>query len=56
MLVNYLKTYVRALLQIYIIDPYEDVEVVVASDKDIKIIPVREAFEGIFGQVKVSWV
>lgn len=37
-----------------ITDPYEDIEIVVASIKEAKLGPIKEAFEGVFGQVKIS--
>lgn len=53
MLVN-VQTYVRALLKMYISDSGGDVEVVVASDKDGKISPVRQAFQTVFGKATVT--
>lgn len=48
------QTYVRAFLELYISDSGGDIEIVVASDKDAKIAPVREAFQNVFGSATVT--
>ncbi|XP_046752839.1 protein PRRC1-like [Diprion similis] len=53
--VNYMLTTLDPQMQQFMY-PYEEIEVVVASDKDIKIGPIQDAFEAVFGQVKVSGV
>lgn len=53
MLVN-VKTYMRALLKVYISDSGGDMEIIVASDKDVKISPVRQAFQTVFGKATVT--
>lgn len=55
MLVN-VKTYMRALLKVYISDSGGDMEIIVASDKDVKISPVRQAFQTVFGKATVTGV
>lgn len=52
MLVN--VQYIRALWKIYISDSGGDMEIVVASDKDAKISPVRQAFQTVFGKATVT--
>lgn len=46
----------RALLKVYISDSGGDMEIIVASDKDVKISPVRQAFQTVFGKATVTWV
>ncbi|XP_048510048.1 protein PRRC1-like isoform X2 [Athalia rosae] len=53
--VNYMLTTLDPQMEQFMY-PYEDVEVIVASNKDVKISPIRNAFEGIFGQAKVSGI
>lgn len=53
MLVN-VQTYMRALLNMYIPDSGGDMEVVVASNKDVKVSPVRQAFQSVFGKATVT--
>ncbi|OXU22443.1 hypothetical protein TSAR_008899 [Trichomalopsis sarcophagae] len=53
MLVN-AETYVRAFLDLYISDSGGDIEIIVASDKDAKVAPVREAFQNVFGNATVT--
>lgn len=38
----------------YILDSGGDIEVIVASDKDVKISPVRQAFQAVFGKATVT--
>lgn len=44
----------RALLKVYISDSGGDMEIIVASDKDVKISPVRQAFQTVFGKATVT--
>ena len=48
------QLYVRAFLELYISDSGGDIEVIVASDKDAKVAPVREAFQNVFGNATVK--
>lgn len=50
------QKYVRAFLESYISDSGGDIEIVVASDKDAKVAPVREAFQNVFGNATVKYV
>lgn len=50
----HLQTYIQALWKIYFSDSGGDMEIVVASDKDIKISPVRQAFQTVFGKATVT--
>lgn len=47
--------YIRInFLRMYVLDSGGDIEVVVASDKDVKISPVRQAFQAVFGKATVT--
>lgn len=52
MLVN-AQTLMKSLLQLYLIDSNDDMELIVASDKDSKISPIRQAFQTVFGKATV---
>lgn len=54
MSINNVRICTNFSLQIYVLDSGGDIEVVVASDKDVKISPVRQAFQAVFGKATVT--
>lgn len=50
----HVHTYVWSLFDIWISDSGGDCEVIVATNEEIKISPVREAFQSVFGKATVS--
>lgn len=53
MLVN-VRDYWWTLFDEWILDSGGDIELVVASNKEVKISPIREAFQEIFGEATVE--
>lgn len=53
MLVN-IRRCVGTLVDVLISDSGGDVEIIVASNKEFKISPIREAFQGVFGKATVT--
>lgn len=53
MLIN-IQTYIQALWKMYISDSGGDMEIIVASDKDVTISSVRQAFQTVFGKATVA--
>jgi hypothetical protein len=39
---------------IFCADSGGDIDIIVASDKEVKISPIREAFQAVFGRATVS--
>lgn len=46
--------YESRLIIIFLVDSGGDIDMLVASDKETKISPIREAFQGVFGKATVS--
>jgi hypothetical protein len=53
-LLIYLEIYIDKVLELCILDSGGDIEIIVASDTNSKIAPVREAFQNVFGNATVK--
>ena len=48
------KKYMQTWVKFYVSDSGGDVEIFVASDKEVKVSSIREAFQTVFGKATVT--
>lgn len=53
-MIVHVHTYMRAFWETWISDSGGDVNIIVASNKEVKVSPIREAFQSVFGKATIT--